>query len=152
MKRTKFASAVIIKDGQILLMHRFNDGKEYYTLPGGGREEGETAEENALRELKEETSIDASINKLLCKINWDTGNENYYFLCDYKNGEPQLPETSEEFEEMKNGVQFYEPLWLPIKNLPETLLYPLEIKDLLLEHVENGFPETTLELSLVFGE
>jgi 8-oxo-dGTP diphosphatase len=151
MERTKFASAVVIKDDQILLMHRLNNGKEYYTLPGGGREEGETAEENALRELKEETSIDASINRLLYKVNWDTGKENYYFLCDYISGKPYLPESSEEFEEMKNGVQVYEPMWLPISDLLNTLVYPLEIRDLIAKDIENGFSEKTLELSMIFG-
>lgn len=151
MRTKKYAAGVVIKGDHILLMHRINEGNEYYTLPGGGHEDGETSEENALREIKEETSITASVERLLYKINWDTGNENYYFLCNYIVGDPHLPESSEEFEQMKNGRQIYDPMWFPIKGLSSKLVYPLEVRDLLIEHIQNGYPEAPLELSLVFG-
>ncbi len=52
------AQAVIIDDdNRILLVKHVKDGKEYYVLPGGGVEFGETAEESLIRELKEELDI-----------------------------------------------------------------------------------------------
>jgi len=151
MRTRKYAAGILIKDNHILLMYRLNNGNEYFTLPGGGQEEGETSKETALREVKEETTVVASINKLLYKIRWDTGNENYYFLCNYIGGEPTLPESSEEFHQMKNDLQVYKPHWHSIKDLSSILLYPLEIRDLLITHIQDGYPEVSLELSLIFG-
>ncbi len=53
-------SALIFRDDKILLFHRFRDGNEYWVIPGGGVEEGETVEEALQRELWEETSISFS--------------------------------------------------------------------------------------------
>jgi 8-oxo-dGTP pyrophosphatase MutT (NUDIX family) len=38
------AGAFIVDKGKILLIHRFFQGREYYVIPGGGVEEGETIE------------------------------------------------------------------------------------------------------------
>jgi len=51
---------VLIEDGQVLLLRRYNtgigDGK--YVFPMGGVEDGETASEAVIREAKEEAGID----------------------------------------------------------------------------------------------
>ena len=57
----------IIIDGDkvyAIFRRRVNDDgtfKEYYVIPGGGLEKGETLEETLIRELKEELSIDVDI-------------------------------------------------------------------------------------------
>ena len=57
---------VIIKDGKVLLIKRKNEPfKGRWALPGGFVEYGETVEQAVLREVKEETGIDAEIKKLV---------------------------------------------------------------------------------------
>ncbi len=57
---------VIIKDGKILLIKRKNEPfKGAWALPGGFVEYGETVEKAVLREVKEETGMDAKIKKLV---------------------------------------------------------------------------------------
>ena len=79
------ATAVIIKDGLILLIHRFMDNREYYVLPGGGVEEGETVEEAVIREVKEETSFDAKINKKLLEKfdDYDKRMHHFFLITDF---------------------------------------------------------------------
>jgi ADP-ribose pyrophosphatase YjhB (NUDIX family) len=43
-KIRKRATAIIIENGKILLIKRIKSGMEYFVVPGGGVEEGETLE------------------------------------------------------------------------------------------------------------
>ncbi|MFC6356305.1 NUDIX hydrolase [Luethyella okanaganae] len=59
------AYGVIIREGQILLSHWNENGRNGWTLPGGGIEDGEHPAETAVREIFEETGYLASIDRLL---------------------------------------------------------------------------------------
>ena len=60
------ATLICPKDDKILLVQRaYEPGKGEWGLPGGFLELGETLEEGAIRELKEETNLDGSVIKLL---------------------------------------------------------------------------------------
>lgn len=122
MKRNRSAG-IVIKDNKVLVIHRINKGDEYWVFPGGGQEEGETPEQTAVREIAEETTIRVKATKLVYHIVWDTGEENFFYLCEYISGEPQLRPDSEEFEQMKAGDQVYEPIWIDIEKLPTLKLY-----------------------------
>ena len=50
-------SAIIIKNNEILLMHRKKNGEEYWVFPGGGVEDTEKAEQAIIREVTEETNL-----------------------------------------------------------------------------------------------
>ena len=74
--------AIVIRDGKIL-MERLcykdaNNGKEFFSVPGGGIEEGETPEQTVLRELKEECGLDGTIVKPLAVI-YSHGRKEYSF-------------------------------------------------------------------------
>ena len=146
------SAGIVIKDGKLLLMHRFNKGREYWVFPGGGVEEGETPAQAAVREIYEETTIDVTINKLLYQIKWDTGEQNYFYLCEYVSGEPRLHPDSVEVEEMKGGEQVYEPMWVEISRLPSLTLYQLEIRDLFLADYQNNFDNPPQELNIKFSD
>jgi len=54
------ASVIAVRDEKILLVKRGKDPfKGYWSLPGGSQEPGETLEDCARREFKEETSLEA---------------------------------------------------------------------------------------------
>ena len=72
--------AIVVRNGKIL-MERLcykdaNNGKEFFSVPGGGIEEGETPEQTVLRELKEECGLDGTIVKPLAVI-FDKGRKEY---------------------------------------------------------------------------
>ncbi|GAA2848562.1 NUDIX hydrolase [Paenarthrobacter ilicis] len=59
------AYAVIIKDQKILLAYWKEDGKEGWTLPGGGLDLAEHPVDGCKREVFEETGYKASIDRML---------------------------------------------------------------------------------------
>ncbi len=50
----------LIRDDRVLMVRHVHDGRNYWTLPGGGVEVGETLTEAAAREVKEETGLTAT--------------------------------------------------------------------------------------------
>lgn len=73
---------IVIKNNKILLSYEKNT--ENYSLPGGGREEGETDRDCCIRELLEETGIIIETDNPILEINHFFGNKkriNRYFIC-----------------------------------------------------------------------
>lgn len=56
---------VVGKDNKILLVRHKKGNQRYWVLPGGRLEYGETFEECAVRELKEETGLDVEVERFL---------------------------------------------------------------------------------------
>ncbi|MFJ6453761.1 NUDIX hydrolase [Paenarthrobacter sp. NPDC091669] len=59
------AYAVIVRDGKILLAYWKQDGKEGWTLPGGGLDLAEHPVDGCRREVFEETGYQARIDRML---------------------------------------------------------------------------------------
>ena len=76
--------AIIVRDGHLLVIHRNKFGQEYYTLPGGGIDPGETAEHALLREIHEETTLSAVNPRLvIVEDSGDPYGMQYIYLCQY---------------------------------------------------------------------
>ena len=94
MEKRVSSRGIIIEDGNVYAMFRRrikDDGtiKEYYVIPGGGINENETLEENVIREMKEEFSVDVKIRGYLGK---DESDETiaHFFSCSIASGIPKL--------------------------------------------------------------
>lgn len=64
-KRRDRVQAMVVRNDKILLVKHRMRGREFFCLPGGGIEPGESCEEAALRELKEESLVDGTIVRKL---------------------------------------------------------------------------------------
>jgi ADP-ribose pyrophosphatase YjhB (NUDIX family) len=73
------------------------DGIEYFCLPGGGIEDGETPEVAAVRELREECLVNGINLQLVSSISHDK-HINYTFWADIGEQEPSLGEDPEAIE------------------------------------------------------
>ncbi|WP_203246721.1 NUDIX hydrolase [Sporosarcina beigongshangi] len=63
MKRVDVAYVLLVDEQEenVLLVKNKGPEASYYTLPGGAVEKGETLEEAAIREVKEETGLDVQL-------------------------------------------------------------------------------------------
>jgi 8-oxo-dGTP pyrophosphatase MutT (NUDIX family) len=108
-KTREGSRAIVVRDGMILLTYEVNSG--WWLVPGGGREEGETADECCTREVEEETGY-----IVLPLYRFTTLYEYYeeyryishYFVCEVT-GTGRMHLTD---EEVRRGV---EPQWLPLQ-------------------------------------
>ena len=60
------ACGVVIADAHLLMVRHIHDGRDYWTLPGGGIEAGESVLAAAKREVLEETGLSLEPDRALC--------------------------------------------------------------------------------------
>lgn len=118
------AGIILMKDDAVLLMHRIKQDQDFYCIPGGHMEPGETPETTAIRELLEETTLVAHGQLTLFLELQNAGRREYYFIADSFSGTPEL---SGEEKGFASATNVYELVWIPLKQLPHLLLYPEEL-------------------------
>ncbi|MDX1829922.1 MAG: NUDIX domain-containing protein [Lutibacter sp.] len=87
------ASGIILQDKKILLLQRSNYTQNYpkfWGCPGGRAEIGETAEQNVIREVKEECNLDFSPTSILKTGVWQ--NRKYFRFLGNWTGEIKIQE------------------------------------------------------------
>ena len=129
-------TGILVRDNKILLIHRINNGKEYYVFPGGGQEEGETREEALKREILEETSIEVQAEKLVYILRSNNEN-NYFYFCKASRKKAEFDKDSPEYKRMENDEQSYVLVWIPIESIDTLDLYPFDARDLLFIHLQT---------------
>lgn len=132
-------AGIVIRSGEILLIHRIKDSFEYYVFPGGHVRDGEDFEAAAIREIKEETNIDAKDPKLVFEFIDHKNDWNHkYYLCEWKGGEkPKL--IGEEAVRHCEENQFY-PMWVDISELEKLNILPLFAREWVLDFVKGQIP------------
>ncbi len=101
--------ALVVRDGSILLSHE--SVSDFYLIPGGGLEEGETPEGCCIREAEEETGLIVFPREHFLTLNEyyeDMRYISHYFVCDIV-GRGQMRPTE---EEKRRGAA---PEWLPLR-------------------------------------
>jgi ADP-ribose pyrophosphatase YjhB (NUDIX family) len=131
---TSWVGGVCVKNDQVLLVHRINHenlfNKEYFVFPGKQVSQDE-AIEDALRKAFEDFSMTVELNELLY-ANDDSDDKEYYYLCHHLLGQPHLAKESNESKEMEEGRQVFIPMWVPLRELDDLIVYPESVKEALL--------------------
>lgn len=144
------AAAIIIHQEQILLLHRKKHSSIYYVFPGGTVEAGESTEQAAAREVLEETSIHVAINALVYQMDIVSDyaiKHEFFYVAQYLSGTPQLQPDSIEAVR-SSATNSYQPMWVPLAQVPELTLFPIEIKELLLSSLYHGFDRNVQHLTV----
>lgn len=104
-------SAVIFDEGRILLAHRRDI--DWWNLPGGGMEAGETVEEAMRREVQEETGLEVEVEHLIGVYSKPQKQEVVLtFRCRITGGTLSSTEES-------RACRFFAPEMLPDNTLPK---------------------------------
>jgi 8-oxo-dGTP diphosphatase len=130
---------LVMRRGRALLgRRRGSHGEGYYAAPGGHIEFGESFEQAARREVREETGLEITDLRLLSIGNYvfkrDDGERHYIdidFVCEAPIGEPQLMEP-----EKCDGWDWYD-----LDDLPRPLFI---VTRRMIESLRSGVPLNSL--------
>lgn len=125
------AAAIIIDNGKILLIHRIKAGKEFYVLPGGSVEFGETAEKACQRTVKEEIGLDVQIGKRMYTFA-KQGRKEYSFIAVPVSGSNQTGES--ERSHLSRGNE-YELVWIDTDVFREINFLPETLKEIIIKQI-----------------
>ncbi|MGW6946151.1 NUDIX hydrolase [Streptomyces xanthophaeus] len=102
--------AIITKGDRVLMVRRRQqEGKLLWAFPGGGIEDGETAEQAAVREVAEEVALEVkSVRVLGARVHPQTGADMTYVACEPVSGEARV-EDDEELAEVA---------WITLEEIP----------------------------------
>lgn len=123
--RIKVAAAVIVRDNKILVTKRgYGDYKGFWEFPGGKLEEGESAKDAVVREIKEELAVEIKTEKYLGCVEYDYPSFHLSmdsFLCHIVKGEITLLEHE--------GAK-----WLDLTELKSVNFLPADVEVVKLLH------------------
>ena len=117
---------------QILLIHRWKNGEEYFVIPGGGAESGETAVQAAQREIQEELDWSLSEELLQPAFTFRNGHRlEIYFRATIRHTSAPMIQGEEALRSHAQNI--YQPEWLDIEAIRNLNLRLAGLKNLLLD-------------------
>ncbi|MEE3362197.1 MAG: NUDIX hydrolase [Anaerovoracaceae bacterium] len=131
------------REGKILMVCQQCEERRIWMAPGGGCEDGELSCETAVREVKEETGLDVTVERLIWHVEQrrEDGETRFvdFFLCSAENDEePELgrdPEFDDEHQLLR-GIKYVS------RGEMQTLdVYPKYMKDELFRILDGECPD-----------
>ncbi len=135
--------AVVLENNQLLVCQTADLPKNFYFLPGGHVEHGESAEQGLLREMMEETEADCHIKKFLgcLEYGFEPGhssichNHEYTFIFQLESDrlKPHLP--------LSQPLSHLKLIWLPFDAIEEVDFRAEPLKKALPEWLKGKSPQ-----------
>lgn len=133
MRLRNSVKAVIVREGKVLLTKCLDGDGDFYLLPGGGQEPGETMAETLRRECIEEISCDIEMGQLLFIreyraqnhqfASFDPQNHQIEFMFQCVLAPGAQPQNGAVPDSMQVGVE-----WVALEDLAGITLYPSGLK------------------------
>src|SRR5215472_1201548 len=92
--RPSIVAAISVQDGKVLMVRRrVREGTLSWQFPAGESESGETAEDTAIRETREETAVEVAADKVLGeRVHPASGRHMVYVACHVTGGTARVAE------------------------------------------------------------
>lgn len=126
----KRASAILTRGGELLLIRRENKQGLYYVFPGGGIQQGESAEQAVVREMKEEAALLVTPREVLVRLVGDY-DDNTLVIC--TQNDDTDPVWQEQFKQTDRESYLF--VWMPISELSSLKLLPIEGRDAVIDYL-----------------
>jgi 8-oxo-dGTP pyrophosphatase MutT (NUDIX family) len=138
------AGGVVLNDRRELLVvnerHRRDLSRPHYKLPGGALLAGEHLADAVVREVLEETGVQAKFESVVCFRHWHGyrwGKSDIYFIC-------RLSPTSEAISIQEDEIE--ECLWMPVEEYLASEFVSVFNKRIVKAAIDTpGFPTTWVE-------
>ena len=141
MKKNRASAIIPYEDGLIVIRRIKGDNEnreEYYTIPGGGQEEGESIEEATLREIREELGIEVELTDKCYELE-SQGRKQYFFVAEYKSGKIGSGKGEEMTSINYEKYGAYIPEIISVNKIKNIRLLPKEIKDIIISDLNDIF-------------
>ena len=118
---TPSSGGIVFKDGKVLIIH--SPSRNTYSFPKGTIDEGETNEQTALREVKEETGYNVRILRPLddSTFEFDSG-KGFIYRKTVSYFVMELADDKDPVPNLQHGEDFTS-LWVPIKDAYSVLTF-----------------------------
>ena len=120
MKHINVVCAVIVNKGRIFACQRgYGEWKDWWELPGGKIESGESPEEALQREIREELAIDITIDRHLTTVDYDYPDFHltmHCYLCQLK------------YDTQPHLLEHEAARWLGKENLEDVKWLPADVE------------------------
>lgn len=128
---SKRVRAVIVKDGNLLMVKRFSNGETFFVFPGGGVIDEETDEAALIRECLEELNVFVKVGDFFFQQMFND-NAEFFYLCDVVGGEMGIG-NGQEYTNMKSD-NTYAPVWLAMSEIEKINIKPPTIIDKIINY------------------
>lgn len=110
------AQCIVHRKNRVLMVKQRQGGEEWWCLPGGAVEAGETPAEAAIRELKEECGVHGTVVRETARHAYSPQELSYTYLVDIgeqsicRGIDPELAETDQVLVDVR---------WMALSEIPE---------------------------------
>ena len=127
------AKAIIVQDGKLLAIKCRDADGDYFVLPGGGQEYGETLPDALQRECREETGFEVSVGELVLVREYRGWRHEFrddqhaielMFACVIKGRDDGI--AARNLDKAQIGIE-----WLDLGGLEANRLYPMALRGML---------------------
>ncbi|HNY04624.1 MAG TPA: NUDIX domain-containing protein [Candidatus Woesebacteria bacterium] len=101
-------NVLVVNKNKFVLVFRHKNNEDYYAIPGGGIEEGETSEEAAIREVDEELGLHLNKITLISEVKTDTRHD-FNFLSE--TDDTKINVTGPELKHLNMAEDLFKPEW-----------------------------------------
>ncbi len=139
------SAVILIQNDSVALIERHRLGRHYFAFPGGGVEPGETLEAAAAREAQEELGVTVEVMQRVIVVSFKDQLQ-HYFLVRATGGEFGSGQ-GEEYTQPSPEDGDYQPVWMPIADIPSCNILPAPVAALVVHAHRNGWPDKPLQVT-----